>query len=172
MTLIKILRNIAIVVILVAEPILFMLKLPVSVPLLLLRHTWQIQAVVVFCLALLGQPWAQALKMIIIAVVSVAETSLFSVSDRMVFPLIILLILTFPFQTVIAIYLVILAPKMPGWSWPRRIITVCIALPACFGISIILATFFWGAEHIRNTAQLGEKRYLLNKLGQRKIAST
>jgi len=161
LSLIKALRNIIVAVILVGEPILFALKPPVSVPLLLLIHTWQIQALVAFCLALLEMPRTQALKMIILAVVSVAETSLFSVSDRMVLPLILLLILTFPFQTFIAIYLIMLAPKMSGWSWPRRILTVCIALPVCFGVSIILAKLFWGAEHIRNATQLGENSYYL-----------
>ena len=162
MTKIQVWKNIVVAVILVGEPILFTLKPPVSVPLLLLQETWPIQAVIGFCLTLLGMTKTQSLEMITLAIIFVGETLLFTLNDRALLSIIIIrVMLTFPIQVFIGFYWVLLSPKISTWSIPRRIITISSALLHCFWISIFVTSLLWGAEQIRNTAQLGENSYYL-----------
>jgi hypothetical protein len=152
-------KNIILALIFVGEPILFVLKIFVSVPLLLLKQTWPIQAAIGFCLALIGITKSQVWKAIVIAFVLVGETFLFTSNDPAFAPILILLMLTFPIQVFIGFYPLLLEPKISTWSMPRRIITIGAAILYCLGISIFLTPLLWGAEQLRNTAQLGENRY-------------
>jgi hypothetical protein len=160
MTRIQVWKSIVIAIIFVGEPILFALKIPV-IPIFWLKQTWSIQAVIGFCLVLLGMPKGRVWKAIVLAVIFTSETLLFTINDRAASFLIIWPVLTFPIQVFIGFYWVLLSPKIPTWSIPRRIITIGLSLIYCFWISIFIIFSPWGSEQIRNITQLGENRYYL-----------
>jgi hypothetical protein len=161
MTKIRAWKTIVIAIILVGEPLLFTFKFPISVPLLLLKQTWPIQAVICLCLALLGMTKMHARKTILLTVVFVGETLLFTSNDRAFALPIILLMLSFPFQVFIGFYRVLLSPKISAWPMFRRTLTIGIAFLYCLWISIFITSFLWQAERIRNATQLGEYSYFL-----------
>jgi hypothetical protein len=162
MTKIQAWKNIAIAVIFVGEPLLFSLKIPFSVPFLLLEQTWPIQAVIGFGLVLISM-----------------EMSSWSIVRR-----IITLVIAFPFlclaglflwkipfsfrppfwstQAALGFCLILIGPIIAGLELStspvtRRLIVFVIVLPLC----VLTSLLSWGGGQLRNTAQLGEYHYYL-----------
>jgi hypothetical protein len=90
-----------------------------------------------------------------VSTVGLLVGELFLFPFKFIFPPLMVLKQTWPIQVLVGYCIILFNMKIQTCPIPQRIIMLGITLPLCCWAT----TSFWGAEELRNSAQMGDNRY-------------